>query len=40
MDSIGDGQRRLLEFDDTNEGAWEVGLACGKRIEVIVEKIV
>lgn len=40
MDAIGDGQWRLLEFDVNNEEAWEVGFACGRRIEVIVEKIV
>lgn len=30
---------RLLEFGVTNEMAWEVGLACGGRIEVLVEPV-
>lgn len=31
------GPPRLLEFGVTSERAWEVGLACGGRIEVFVE---
>jgi LAO/AO transport system kinase len=30
---------RLLEFGVTNEMAWEVGLACGGRIQVLVEPV-
>ena len=30
---------RLLEFGVTNEMAWEVGLACGGRIQVLVEPL-
>lgn len=30
---------RLLEFGVTNEMAWEVGLACGGRVEVFVEAL-
>ncbi len=34
-----DGKVRLLEFGVTNERAWEVGLACGGRIQVLVERV-
>jgi xanthine/CO dehydrogenase XdhC/CoxF family maturation factor len=37
--AIADGRPRLLEFGVTNEMAWEVGLACGGRVEVFVEAI-
>lgn len=30
---------RLLEFGVSNEQAWEVGLACGGRIEIFVEAL-
>ena len=30
---------RLLEFGVTNEMAWEVGLACGGKIQVYVEPL-
>ena len=36
---IEDGKPRLLEFGVTNEQAWEVGLACGGRVEVYVERV-
>jgi len=36
---IDDGEPALLEFGVTNDDAWEVGLACGGRIEVWVEAI-
>jgi xanthine/CO dehydrogenase XdhC/CoxF family maturation factor len=36
---IADGRPKLLEFGITNEMAWEVGLACGGRIEIFVERI-
>jgi xanthine/CO dehydrogenase XdhC/CoxF family maturation factor len=36
---IADGRPKLVEFGITNEMAWEVGLACGGRIEIFVEKI-
>ena len=31
--AISDGKPRLLDFGVTNEQAWEVGLACGGKIE-------
>lgn len=33
------GEARLLEFGVTDEMAWEVGLACGGKISVKVERI-
>jgi xanthine/CO dehydrogenase XdhC/CoxF family maturation factor len=36
---IADGTPRTLEFGVTNERAWEVGLACGGRIRVFVERV-
>lgn len=33
------GQSRLLEFGVSDEQAWEVGLACGGRIRIYVEKL-
>jgi len=34
-----DGKPRLLDFGVTNEQAWEVGLACGGKIEIFVERV-
>ena len=39
QDSIKDGQPRLLDFGVSDEQAWEVGLACGGKIEVYVEPL-
>lgn len=36
---IADGEPRLLEFGVTDEQAWEVGLACGGRVRVYVERL-
>ena len=36
---IADGAPRLLEFGVSDEQAWEVGLACGGRVQVYVERI-
>lgn len=33
------GRTELLEFGVSNEMAWEVGLACGGRVQVFVEPI-
>ncbi|GLK71132.1 hypothetical protein GCM10017643_12470 [Ancylobacter dichloromethanicus] len=36
---IADGSPRLLEFGVADETAWQVGLSCGGRIAVYVEKV-
>ena len=36
---ISGGAPRLLEFGVENETAWEVGLACGGRIEIYMERV-
>ncbi len=38
-DVISNGKPELLEFGVDNETAWGVGLACGGRIRVFVEKL-
>ena len=37
--TIRDGKPRLLDFGVTDEQAWEVGLACGGKIEIFVERV-
>ena len=37
--TIGDGAPRVLEFGVSHELAWEVGLACGGRVRVFVERV-
>ncbi len=39
LKTIADGQPRLLSFGVSNERAWEVGLACGGKIQVFVEPV-
>ena len=39
MDALADGKPRKLSFGVSNDQAWEVGLACGGRIEIHVERI-
>jgi xanthine dehydrogenase accessory factor/LAO/AO transport system kinase len=39
LETIRDGKPRLLDFGVTNEQAWEVGLACGGKIEFFVERV-
>ncbi len=36
---MSDGKPRLLDFGVSNEMAWEVGLACGGKVEVWVERL-
>ncbi|MBS28766.1 MAG: xanthine dehydrogenase [Alphaproteobacteria bacterium] len=36
---MSNGKPRLLDFGVSNEMAWEVGLACGGKVEVWVERI-
>ena len=40
LEVIGDGAARVLEFGVADETAWRVGLSCGGRIRVYVEKLV
>ena len=39
MDVIADGEPKLLEFGVADETAWRVGLSCGGRIRVYVERV-
>jgi xanthine/CO dehydrogenase XdhC/CoxF family maturation factor len=39
QDAIASGRPRLLDFGVTNEQAWDVGLACGGKIQVYVERL-
>ena len=39
LDVIGDGAPKMLEFGVADETAWRVGLSCGGRIKVYVEKL-
>ena len=39
MDVIQTGEPRMLEFGVADETAWEVGLSCGGRIRVYVERV-
>ena len=36
---IGSGTPRVLEFGVADETAWQVGLSCGGRIKVFVERL-
>ncbi len=38
-DVIEDGKARTLEFGVADETAWRVGLSCGGRIRVFVERV-
>ena len=39
LEAIADGKPRLLDFGVTNEQAWEVGLACGGKLQVFLERV-
>jgi xanthine/CO dehydrogenase XdhC/CoxF family maturation factor len=39
MKTIASGVPQLLDFGISNERAWEVGLACGGKLKVFVEKL-
>ena len=39
LDVIAQGAPRLLEYGITNQLAWEVGLSCGGRVEVFIERV-
>ena len=38
-DVIADGRARTMEFGVADETAWQVGLSCGGRISVYVERL-
>lgn len=39
MDVLSTGEPRMLEFGVADETAWRVGLSCGGRIKVYVERL-
>ena len=39
LEAIKTGKPKLLEFGVSNQAAWEVGLACGGRVQVFVEPV-
>ena len=39
LEVIRDGRPRLLDFGVSNDQAWEVGLACGGKIQIFVERV-
>ncbi len=39
QEAIATGQARLLHFGVADETAWEVGLACGGSVDVLVEPL-
>jgi xanthine/CO dehydrogenase XdhC/CoxF family maturation factor len=39
VDVIASGEPRMLEFGVADETAWKVGLSCGGKIRVFVEKV-
>jgi xanthine/CO dehydrogenase XdhC/CoxF family maturation factor len=39
LDVIAEGKPKMLEFGVADETAWRVGLSCGGRIKVYVEKL-
>jgi xanthine/CO dehydrogenase XdhC/CoxF family maturation factor len=39
MDVLEDGQPRLLDFGVSDTQAWDVGLACGGKVQVFVERL-
>ncbi len=39
FDVIGSGRPKMLEFGVADETAWRVGLSCGGKIRVFIEKI-
>ena len=39
LQAIRDRKTRLLDFGVSDDQAWEVGLACGGKIEIFVERV-
>ncbi|MDR6293071.1 MULTISPECIES: XdhC family protein [Inquilinus] len=39
LEVMDEGKPRLLDFGVSDEQAWEVGLACGGKVQVFVERL-
>ncbi|MFC1664340.1 XdhC family protein [Pseudomonadota bacterium] len=39
LEVIENGKPQLLDYGVTNERAWEVGLSCGGKLEIFVERV-
>ena len=39
IETIRDGRPRVLDFGVSDEQAWEVGLTCGGKVQVYVERV-
>ena len=39
LEALASGEPRQLEFGVSNEQAWEVGLACGGKVSVLVQPL-
>jgi xanthine/CO dehydrogenase XdhC/CoxF family maturation factor len=39
LGTIAGGKHQMLEFGVSDDEAWAVGLACGGRIQILVEKV-
>ena len=39
LEVIAGGEPRMLEFGVSNEEAWAVGLACGGKVQIYVERV-
>ena len=39
LEVIADGTPRMLEFGVSDEQAWQVGLACGGKVQIYVERV-
>ena len=39
LEVMASGEPRLLDYGVTDEKAWEVGLSCGGKIEIFIERL-
>ena len=39
LEAMKTGKPKLLDFGVSDEMAWEVGLACGGKVQVFVERV-